>query len=93
MIIPIYIRLYARNVYPITLPTLKPPNTNATARERSSIGINLHMMRNLTNQKDEKYYNKCIVFVKTTPLAYNLKDQDLELKVYTHKLTFNSINS
>lgn len=31
------------NAYPITLPTLKPPKTNATARERSSNGIDLHM--------------------------------------------------
>lgn len=28
--------------YPVTLPTLKPPKTNATARERSSRGIVLH---------------------------------------------------
>lgn len=48
------------NAYPITLPTLKPPKTNATARERSSNGIDLHMAMNLTNQKGEKlkkYYN------------------------------------
>jgi len=30
------------NAYPITLPTLKPPKTNATARERSSNGVDLH---------------------------------------------------
>ena len=42
------------NAYPITLPTLKPPNTNATARERSSNGIDLHMVMNLTNQMDGK---------------------------------------
>lgn len=28
--------------YPATLPTLKPPKTNATARERSFGGIDLH---------------------------------------------------
>lgn len=28
--------------YPKTLPTLRPPNTNDTARDRSSNGINLH---------------------------------------------------
>jgi len=37
--------------YPKTLPTLKPPNTNATARERSSNGIDLHVVMNLINKK------------------------------------------
>jgi len=37
------------NAYPITLPTLKPPKTNPTARERSSNGIDLHVPMNLTN--------------------------------------------
>jgi hypothetical protein len=37
--------------YPITLPTLKPPNTNATARDRSSNGIDLHVVMNLIIQR------------------------------------------
>ena len=40
--------------YPRTLPTLKPPNTNATARERSSNGIDLHMVINIINQNGEE---------------------------------------
>lgn len=30
--------------YPVTLPTLRPPKTNATARDRSDNGIDLQMI-------------------------------------------------
>jgi len=32
-----------KETYPVTLPTLRPPKTNATARERSSNGMDLHI--------------------------------------------------
>lgn len=84
---PFIFNYMLEKVYPITLPTLKPPNTNATARERSSNGIDLHMVMNLTNQKDWIFFiigRTNVAFVRITLLAYNLKDQDLELNAKTN---------
>jgi len=70
--------------YPKTLPTLKPPNTNATARERSSNGIDLHMVMNLINKKGNIVFGRANIWYLSKllfSLQFELKNYDLELNI------------
>ena len=51
----------SNKTYPATLPTLSPPKTNPTARDRSSNGIVLQMELEKSNQVEKIIYASSLI--------------------------------